>query len=241
MKATYITVKRDQDSAIGYGILITAIILISALMNPLSAQTKLGFRGGLNISEPGLTTSIGNTSDLTKSFTGIDVAFVSEFRIANRLGLQAELGYTEKGIRLGTNTNINVLGASVPVGIMTTTKIRQLELPILAKYQLSTGAIRTYAHAGPTLGYALSGNFKTKGTLLSEIDLVNQKLDLGNQNRWSIGIVGGLGLEIDKGAGTLFVDARYHYQSLKINNLPLNDVQFNNKGVGFNIGYKFTI
>ena len=241
MKTTATTLPRGFGRTIGWGILITAIIILSTILNPISAQTKLGFRGGLNISEPGLNTSIGNTTDLTKSFAGIDVALVGEFHMANRLSLQTELGYSEKGIRLGTGTNINVLGAAVPVGITTTTKIRQLELPILAKYQLSTGLFRTYATAGPTLGYALSGNFKTKGTLLADIDLANRNINLGDQNRFSLGLTGGLGVELDKGPGTLFMEARYQYQALKINNLPLDNVQFNNKGVGFNIGYKFTI
>jgi len=241
MKAIATKRPRGITQTIVLGIMITVIIIVSSILNPINAQTKLGFRGGLNISEPGLNTSIGNTAELTKSFTGIDIALVSEFGIASRISLLTELGYTEKGIRLGTGTNINVLGAAVPVGITTTTKIRQLELPVLAKYQLSHGLFRTYVTAGPTLGYALSGNFKTKGTLLSEIDLVNRNINLGEQNRFSLGLSGGLGLELDNGPGTLFMEARYQYQAMQVNNLPLDDVQFNNKGVGFNIGYKFTI
>lgn len=241
MKAITTTIPRDIMQTLGLGILITAIIIVTSIINPITAQTKLGIRGGLNISEPGLNIGFGNTSGLTKSFAGIDIALLSEFQLSSRLSLQTELGYTEKGIRLGTGTNVNILGASVPVGIMTITKIRLLELPVLAKYQLSKGTVRTFASAGPTLGYALSGNFKTKGTLLSEIDLANQNIYLGNQNRFSLGLTGGLGLEVDRGPGTLFVEARYQYQALKINNLPLVNVQFNNKGVGFNIGYKFTL
>ena len=241
MKATTTTFPRDIIQTLGLGIIITAIIIVSAIINPISAQTNLGFRGGLNISEPGLNTGFGNSANLTKSFAGIDIAVVSEFQLSNRLSLQTELGYTEKGIRFGTGTSVNILGAAVPVGIMTITKIRQLELPVLAKYQLSKGTVRTYATAGPTLGYALSGNFKTKGTLISEIDLANQNIDLGNQNRYSLGLTGGLGMEMDRGPGILFVEARYQYQALKINTLPLDDVQFNNKGIGFNIGYKFTL
>jgi len=241
MKAIAITIKRDQSNILGIGMLITTIILGLAIFNSLSAQTKIGLRGGLHISEPGLDTDFGNTTALTKAYTGIDIALVSEFELANRLSLQGELGYTEKGIRLGTDANINVFGASVPVGVTSTTKIRMIELPVLAKYQISEGAVRSYATAGPALGYAMSGNFKTSGTLLSEVDLVNQNLDLGTQNRWSIGAVGGLGVELDRGPGTLFLDARYHYQALKINNLPIDNVRFNNKGVGFNLGYKITI
>lgn len=241
MKAVTITPKRDHTKVFGMGLLITAIIMSWALLNPLHAQTKIGIRGGLNISEPGLDTELGNTADLTKAYTGLDLAFVSEFQLANRLSLQAELGYTERGIRIGTGTDLDFLGMNIPLGITTTTKVRLLELPILAKYRLSEVAIKTYATVGPTIGYALSGNFKTSGTFLVGGDIVNENLDLGNQNRWSVGAIGGLGIELDKGPGTLFLEARYQYQSLKINNLPIDNVRFNNNGVGFNLGYKITI
>lgn len=241
MKVMTISIPRRENKTIGWIMLLATIILLTAFAAPIVAQHKVGIRGGINISEPGLNTSIGNTSDLTRSFTGIDIALLSEFKLANRFSLQTELGYTEKGIRLGTGTNINILGGAIPVGVMTITKIRQLELPVLAKYQLSNGAVRTYATAGPTLGYALNGNFRTKGTFLTEVDLVNENISLGDQNRFSLGLTGGLGMELENGPGTLFMEARYQYQALKISNLPLNDVQFNNKGIGFNIGYKFTL
>ena len=67
------------------------------------------------------------------------------------------------------------------------------------------------------------------------------RLIWGNQNRFGFGFTGGLGVEFEQGLGTLFIDARYNHQSLKIKNLPIADVNFNNSGVAFNIGYKFEI
>lgn len=241
MKNTSTTIRKTDDRAIRYGLLLIGLFLASIWFNPIKAQMHIGVRGGLAFSEPGLSTPLGATQSLTKTFTSIDMAIVSEMKLANRLSLQAELGYSEKGIRLGTSTDLNVFGATIPVGITSTTKVRQLELPILAKYELTTGGFDMYAIAGPSMSYNLNGNFRTRGTGITDVRLINENFEIGQQYRFGLGLVGGLGIEKAMGNGKLFVDARYTYQSIDIPNVDINNLRFKNNGMGLQVGYKFNL
>lgn len=241
MRTSTIIIEKDFRKDIILGSLITLFLLITTILNPVFGQDQIGFRGGLNISEPGLNGSLGNTNSLTRSFAGIDVALVSEFKLGKRISFRPELGYSEKGIRIGAATNLNLFGAPIPLGLETITKVRLLEVPLMAKYEFGSGPMKGYVIGGPSVAYALNGNFKTKGNFLTELNLVNENFGLGDQNRFGLGFTGGLGLEMVQGKGTFFVEARYNHQSLKINNLPIADLNFNNNGVAFNVGYKFSI
>lgn len=242
MKSTRITLDKTYEKAIRSGLLLLGLFIVALWLNPLKAQIHYGVRGGLALSEPGLSTPLGSTQDITKTFAGIDIALLSEFDISESLSLQAELGYIEKGLRLDLNTSIDVLGARIPIGIVNTTKVKLLELPILAKYRFSTGKIDAYALAGPTVSYILGGVNKTRSTGLADLDITSQNFDIGNRYKFGLGLLGGVGIEKHIGTGKVFIDARYNYQTIDLGLVSdLENTTFRNNGIGLQVGYKFTL
>ena len=125
-----------------------------------------------------------------------------------------------------------------PIGVKATTNLKYIDVPLLAKYKFGTGKATGYVVAGPTFGYARSGNFRTSAQVLIDINLVNTPIDFDalNMNRWEVGGAVGVGGAIDMGGTQLFADARFTHGFTKLDNLPVVDVDLLNRGVALTAG-----
>jgi len=216
-------------------ILGTALTLL--LVTTVHAQFSLGIKGGWTMQN--VTAPNGAIDALplkgNQSFT---LGGVAEYSLTNQFALQGEVNFVRKGFVIKEGLDLDILNIPLPVGVRATTNIKYVEMPLLAKYKFGTGKTHGYVVAGPTFGYARSGNFKTEANVLIDINLTNTPLnfDALNMNRWEVGGAVGLGGAVDLGGSQLFADARFTHSFTKLDNLPVVDVELRNRGVALTAG-----
>jgi len=216
-------------------------LLMLALMISwsVSAQVSLGVRAGVNNSNviiPSIISSVGLSPSFLK---GYSLAAVAEISINDNFAFQPELAYTQKGFEARIGQDVELFGINVPLGLKATTTINYLELPLLAKAKFGNQSVQGYITAGPTLGYATNGNFKTKATFLIDIPLTNTDIDFEalNIDRFELAGTVGAGIQFNTNSGNLFLDARYTHGISKIDNISFVDLKLRNQGVGINAGW----
>ena len=161
------------------------------------------------------------------------VGLVFGLNVGDIVTIQPELLYSQSGGR-----NTYELGG---IGIENTYRIGYLELPVLAKLQLGNEdkeGMGFHIAAGPWIGYALHGKFKSKGTVNVERDFTFDDED--DAKRINYGMIGAIGFSITN----LEIDLRYNYG---FNNLLDNDADNTNddkpvlqtRGVALTLGLAF--
>jgi hypothetical protein len=174
---------------------IVLILCLSASATIVSnAQSfRLGFRGGLNLSnmygDLNPSASISNVTD-TKNITGLQGALVAELKFGP-FSVVPELAYSQQGL--------NVNGATL--------KTDNFNIPVLLRYSLGISKFRVFGNTGPQFGLKLSKEDITQ--TVTNVDNVKQIITLKSVNTgdfsWLVGVGAGLGF----GHGEFFVDARY--------------------------------
>ena len=119
------------------------------------AQTEFGLKTGLNLSDIVMTNYINPDveSDL-RIKTGLLAGFFVNGRVKERIGLAAELLYSDKGVRANNTIHLHYI-----------------TLPLLIQYELA-GNIR--AEIGPEVGYM----FSARSEIGNESTTYNNKVDL---------------------------------------------------------------
>ncbi len=118
--------------------------------------------------------------------------------------------------------------------------LNYLEIPVLAKYSFGSETIQGFVHAGPSIGYALSG--KTKESVNDEEDETDIDFEEEELKRLDFSFALGGGIGFDAGPATIFADFRY---LLGLTNLDdsdsAEDATQNNRGIGFALGAIFPL
>jgi hypothetical protein len=120
------------------------------------AQTEFGIKGGLNISDIVITNYIN--PDVESDFRlklGLHAGFFVTGMVNDRLGMAAELLYSNKGVKANSDIHLHYI-----------------TLPLMVQYQLTD---HIFAEVGPEPGYMISATSQygnVSGTY-------NQKIDLG--------------------------------------------------------------
>lgn len=210
---------------------------------PAFSQFSLGIKAGVNrvdVKAPDLLPTVEEIPEFQAIWTK-NLALVAAYEFSDNFALQSELTYTTKGFELDENFNVDLFNIPVPLGATAISRFDYLELPVLAKLQFGNDIVKGYALAGPTVGYALSGNLTTRARILVDIDLFDTDLDLDNlgYERLELGAVAGAGLSFNTGTGDLFLDARYHHGFTEVYDVPLLTDRVQNTGLSFNAGYLF--
>jgi hypothetical protein len=155
------------------------LFLIGFSVPAVNAQVLLGVKGGINFS-----TITGRDYGEVKTITGLNAGILASIPLFSRFSLQPELAYSGEGAQ---STEDNVTG---------TLHLHYLTIPILFKYQNSTGI---FLETGPQLGHLSKAEFQF--TNFSEDEKSNfQSTDFA----WAFGIG-----YLFKGVN-LGVDARYN-------------------------------
>jgi hypothetical protein len=185
---------------------------------------------------------------------GLQSSFRPDYRFHN--GLQAQVlwsqafsprfslitgvGYTEKGFQVKEGFDLDILNLPMEIGVEANTTLRYAELPVQMKYTFNDGPLSFYALAGPSIGYAMSGEVRTKANLIFDINLMRSKLDLSDDiyNRLELSGTLGLGGELKFDQGAMVFQVNYQQGFSRVIDNTLIDLRLKNYGFGMNIGYK---
>ncbi len=163
----------------------------------------------------------------------------------SKVSFQPELNYTEKGFALALSKDLKLFGLDLPLNVRADTRTRYLEMPLMGKIKFGDPAgVQGYITAGPTVGYALSGNVKAFTTTLIEVRLLNQDLDLAaiNYKRFELGGAIGAGVQYSLGDyGRIYVDGRFSRGFQEVYEVPLIGAKVRNQRIDFSIGYAYPI
>ncbi len=176
-------------------ILVLALLVVLALsLSAFAAEGSkmpmaFGIKAGLslgNATGDSLTTATGASKSMLAGFLA---GAVFCFEPTKGLGIQPEIFYVQKGVKL-------TLG-----GAEDKLKVDYLEVPVLVKWlpQMKDSKIQPTIFAGPYLGILLSSKAESAGG--ASVD------EKDNTNSTDFGITGGAGLGYKMTKGELFLDA----------------------------------
>lgn len=206
------------------------------------AQVQIGIRGGANwgfASKPEYLGSLTPTFYPTAGPTG---AIFLDIPLSDRVSFRPEVAYVQKGVAIKQSLDINLGGFSLPLGATVAYQSQNIEIPLLAKINMSDGPVQPYLIAGPAVSYALDGRIRTRASALVTTQPFDVDVNYGGMlSRWDVGAVGGLGLAMDAGAGKFFIEGRYTHGFTRQIQVPVVNVNVRNRGASVSLGYSFPI
>jgi Outer membrane protein beta-barrel domain len=217
------------------------VVFLSAL--GAQAQVQVGFRGGANaglVSTPSELASIMPTIHPSFGPTG---GLFLDIPLGGRVSLRPEIDYIQKGFEIQEGVNLNLGGFNLPLGARIAYQSQELEVPLLLKVNLAdAGGVQPYLLAGPAVSYAVDGRIRTRATALFTSQPMDVDLNYGGMlSRWDVSAIGGLGLSVPAGAGSIFGEARYELGFTRQIQVPVVNVNVRNRGVSVALGYSFPI
>jgi hypothetical protein len=172
--------------------------------NTSGQSINTGIKVGLNFATVGQYADGANPQSITTFNAGV----FAKFTLLDLLALQPELLYTMKGFK------DNYLPEGVPTGstfppenIIITWNISYFEIPVLLKLNIpssSFGIIKPNIFAGPEISFKLSAKQKSK-----TVGQPSYEQDLTNINSTDLGIIFGVGADINLPIATIMIDVRY--------------------------------
>ena len=218
---------------------ILAIALFAvASFATLSAQTiSLGAKVGYNwnnVSAP----AFNGTLDF-KQMTNVNFGLVSQIGLTDNFSIQPELNYVQKGFRIQESKDLTLYNVPIPLGVSAVTAVKYIDIPVLAKYKFRGAGASGYVFAGPSVGYALSGNLETHAQVIIDIKVASTpiNLDAVNYKRFEVGGVVGAGFEVPIGSAKLFAEARYTHGFNQVYEVPVIGAQVKNTSFGVSAGF----
>ena len=224
-------------------VLASVIIIVSLIGNQsLLAQVQLGIRGGANWGFASKPAYLGSLTPTFHPTTGPTGAIFLDIPLSDRVSFRPEVSYVQKGVAIKQKLDLNLGGFDLPLGATVAYQSQHIEIPLLAKINLSEGSVQPYLIAGPAVSYALDGRIRTRATALITTQPIDVDVNYGGMlSRWDVGAVGGLGLAMDAGAGKFFIEGRYTHGFTRQIQLPIVNANVRNRDVALSLGYSFPI
>ncbi len=221
-------------------VVLSTLILVSTIFIDAVAQFYLGPRAGAtlsNISTPSITDLL--VKDI-HYLPGFSAGITGEYFINSDFSVVSELNYTEKGFRIREETDINLFNIDFPLGVKIDTRLKYVDLPVMAKYSFGNEYMRAFVGIGPQVGFAVSGRLRAKADFLLDLNLVDREISLSglDYERFEFSGVAMAGVEFPIEGGHLFVDARFTQSLSDALRPPVIDLNIKNHGFGFGIGYR---
>ncbi|QIP17504.1 PorT family protein [Spirosoma aureum] len=206
------------------------------------AQVQIGIRGGANWGFASKPDFLGSLTPSLHPSAGPTGAIFLDIPVSDRVSFRPEVAYVQKGFVVKEGLDLNFGGFTLPLGARIAYQSQTIEIPLLAKINLSDGAVQPYLIAGPAVSYALDGRVRTRATALITTQPIDVDVNYGNMlNRWDVGAVGGLGLSMDAGVGKFFIEGRYTHGFTRQVQVPVVNINTRNRGVAVSLGYSFPI
>jgi len=205
-------------------------LIVSVLsMHSLSAQVQFGVRAGAafskienNVFFPQLEYKSGAETDF---YIGKNAALFVAFPLVNKLSLQVEGNFLEKGGTIKEDFVVPSTGIKPVIAELETKYVvSTLEFPVLLKYKVLDAGLGIQVMLGGSYGYALSQKFEGDNIYImdmtvpyvfvfsgegEQLDWDTEIFPSGDFNRSDISGVTGLVLEGSIGKQQLLLDLRY--------------------------------
>ncbi|WP_093364340.1 porin family protein [Psychroflexus sediminis] len=207
---------------------ISVAILFSLSITTLNAQQEYfeyGFKGGINLSN---ISGDGTSNYETK--TSMHIGAYGVYKILPKLGIQAELLYSEQGF-----SNDRIPDAADVEKIEEILRMQYINLPVLASYNVIENL---WVEGGVQVGYLAKAEAEEETVTLDSAGEVNSTTETigktDNYERIDLGIAGGLRYKLSQ---NFMIQARYT-QSLNDINKTMAGDQYNSI-FSFSVGYVF--
>lgn len=217
--------------------LLLALSISTSLL--LTAQSMVGLRAGVGTNHIATTAGLDVVGDQLSGIISPEIGLFAEFALSDQISLQPELQYTSRGFAIDLNTDATVAGIRLPIGAIARSRFHYVEMPVLFKASFGNEATKAYVVAGPSVGYAMSGNLKTSARALIEFELVNTPINLSaiDYQRLAFNGVVGLGVQHNLASGVSLVgDLRYTHGFSQLYDIPLTTEKLSNRAISASIG-----
>lgn len=224
-------------------VLVGIIAFLGLITTQLSfAQVQVGIRGGANWGFASKPDYLGSLTPAFHPSAGPTGAVFLDIPLSDYISFRPEIAYVQKGVAIKQSLDINLGGFDLPLGATIAYQSQHIEIPLLAKVNLSDGPVQPYLIAGPAVSYAFDGRIRTRATALITTQPFDVDVNYGGMlSRWDVGAVGGLGLAMDAGVGKFFIEGRYTHGFTRQIQVPVVNVNVRNRGVAVSLGYSFPI
>ncbi|MFQ6673457.1 MAG: porin family protein [Fidelibacterota bacterium] len=205
-------------------VLATVVVGSHLWTDPVSAKgiAGKGVKGGL-----ALATMVGKDMEEADRNTGVILGGYITYDVNDKLSLQPEIFYSQKGYRIDQSESF--FGATMSV--KGTTSLNYLEVPLLGVYTVHD---RLRLFAGPSVGLYLNGKTEAEISFAGESESMSEDINSDSVTSPDIGwVVGGL---FD--VGKITVEGRY---SAGISSVPSGDEASDMKHqvIQLMVGYPF--
>ncbi len=206
-----------------------AAILVLTMATESFAQ-NFGVKAGLNLSNMVIKDNDNSEDDL-KMNLGFNIGATAEFPINDMFAFETGLMLNTKGFRISEEEE--------GVEYKAKYNIFYLDIPLTAKVGFDAGGNKAFVIAGPYVGFALSGKYKSEfssdGESLSDSQSVEFGSDEDQQKRLDYGLLIGAGAEF----GQISVGANYGLGLASMSNDSENGYKESHRVISISVGYKF--
>jgi hypothetical protein len=222
------------------------VILLSTFLvhvPPVHAQSlEVGIRNGVvrstvqgEVLHPSLRLNGGRVQKSVQ--TGLQVSGVLALPLSDRLGLQVELQYAQKGVALRGEWTQTCGGPTVLCVVPSldgTYQLTYLQLPALLSWEFRLGtATAIRALVGPSFDLLLDAQINTASLRPSALP----EHAFSPKSNAQLGAVGGVEVRYNlSSAGALLLSARYHPEVTEIAVIG-SDASFRSRAYVFGVGY----
>ena len=186
---------------------------------------EYGFKGGVNLS-----TISGDVESSIESKTSMNIGMYGLYKILPKLGIQAELLYSEQGF-----TNETMPTHQSIEKIEEVLRMQYINLPVLASYNVVE---HLWIEGGIQVGYLVDAELEEETVRIGDTgQVISETETIGNKNDYKdldVGLAGGLRYKLSQ---NFMLQARYTQSLNDINEAKAGD-QFNSIW-SFSVGFVF--
>ncbi len=197
-----------------------AMLAIAAVV---SAQTSLGIKGGLNISN-----LVGDEITDKNMLVGGHVGLAADYEFMPNMAIQTGLFFTTKGAKYE--------GSVLGVKGTNTVRPMYLQVPIHFAYKFDVApSTRVFIHAGPYLAYGIAGKVKTTVSV-GDKKASDESSDVFGDKKLMKRFDAGLGLGAGAEFGPMVFDLGW---DMGLANVAQDKGNIKNQNIYLSVGYRF--
>lgn len=188
-------------------LLVVALLCWTAA--EVQAQWTVGLKGGITLTEPGRT-NMGRVDETYSSMIGVEGGLRASYEFTDVLSLRMDLSYMQRTHYM--KRNLNYLN-----NVFTIYTNSYLMLPIMAECTLGEDQFQVHMYFGGYGGYWMRAHVEGVTYWMTDDHIYFEDFDEKREfnvedQRWAIGLVGGIGVSFDftehMGVG---LEALYYY------------------------------
>jgi hypothetical protein len=213
-------------------------IILTAFAYTANAQFSVGIRSGILISHMAYNGNTEFVSNISQSTVNPWIGIMGDYMINDNFSIKTGINYMTRGSYLGANSDIEVLGINVPIGITSQFITKSIDIPLSLQYNFPLDSYWSlYGYGGIGLSKTLSAKIESKAQALLSFNLPDVPVSTDSFNDLeSFGNIG-VGAKYKIGYGSLFGEISYQHAFETITPQTIIDIDIKNKGFSVGIGY----